>query len=262
MQQTYRIPSKLYFELYQKGGDKLIAAYSILKQSRNKETQYHSFTSNNNKIVSGYSLLRNKTNLTLHSLKKYVPILMDLGLCYFDGDGNFILLGNTKTKELYSSYKLVPIVIGKNLIHTAYNCFSVRIHSSEKQQNKKIQKNKFQSELRSKQNNPSTLKEHKAIQRLLRKEKRGFETDTAVLSIKGYALLKDSTNSKSKGSYWKSKLILNNIVESHKRFEKIRKMSFEEFLSVKSNLKLDRNFYYKNGNLVKELVSGLKTISL
>ena len=262
MQNTYRPPSKLYYDLYQNGGDKLIAVYSMLKISRNKEVQYFSFTSKNNKTVSGYSLLRNKTNLTLHSLKKYIPVLIKMELCHFNAKGDFILLGNNKTKDLYSSYKLVPIIIGKNLVHTAYNSTAVRFHSNEQKQIKKIQKNIDQRVLKCKQNNPSNLKELKAINRLLKVEKKGFENDVTILSICGFSRLKDGTSSKSKGNYWKRKLISKNLVESKNRFEVIKKMSFNEYSSLKSNVGLSYKHCYKNGCLVLKLVCGFKTISV
>lgn len=262
MQSTYRIPSKLYFDLYQKGGDKLIAVYSVLKQSRNEEKQYFSFTSKNNKKVSGYSLLRNKTNLSLHTLKKYVPILIDARLCSFNDNGDFLLLGNRKAKKLYNSYKLVPINIGKNLIHTSYNSFLVRLHSNEKKQCKKIQKNNFQSELLIKQNNPSTLKELKEIKKLLREDKKGFETDVTVLSIKSYANLKDLSSDKSKGYYWKKKLIDKNVIKSKRRFLKIKKMTFDEFSFLKNNCKINKEATYHDGCLSIELVSEFKTMSV
>jgi hypothetical protein len=118
-----RISSKLYFDLYQKGGDKLIAVYVILKTSRNGEIKYYSHKSKNNKFVGGFSLLRSKTNLTLHSIKKYVPILIDMGLCFIDKNGDFVMIGNEKIKDLYNSRKLVPINIGVNLSETSLYSF-------------------------------------------------------------------------------------------------------------------------------------------
>lgn len=261
MQSVYRMPSKLYFELYQKGGDKLIATYSVLKQSRNKEKQYFSFTSKNNKLVSGYSLLRNKTNLTLHSLKKYIPILIDAGLCSFNDNGDFLLLGNSKTKELYSSYKLVPIIIGKNLVHTAYNSMAVRLHSSEAKQLRQIEKKRNQSELLKRQQNPQTLKELKKIKAILRKGTiKGFFIEKCVLSIKGYAEIKDGTPSKNKGSYWKKKLIQKQIVKAVRRFEEVKNITHKEYLELKSNSILPKSYLFRNGCLVKELVSEIIVI--
>ncbi len=261
MQSTYRIPSKLYFELYQKGGDKLIATYSILKQSRNKEKQYFSFTSKNNKVVSGYSLLRNKTNLTLHTLKRYVPILIDAGLCNFNDNGDFILLGNSKTKMLYNSNKLVPIVIGKNLVHTAYNSMAVRLHSSEAKQLRQIKKKHNQSELLKRQQNPQTLKELKQIRAILKNGKmKGFFIEKCVLSIKGYAEIKDGTSSKNKGNYWKQKLIQKQIVKAFRRFEEVKNISYKEYLELKTNSILPKTYLFRNGCLVKELVSEIIVI--
>ncbi|MBC7525228.1 MAG: hypothetical protein H7239_12415 [Flavobacterium sp.] len=261
MLSTFRIPSKLYFELYQKGGDKLIATYSVLKQSRNKEKQYFSFTSKNNKKVSGYSLLRNKTNISLHTLKKYIPTLINAGLCSFNDIGDFILLGNSKTKELYSSHKLVPIIIGKNLVHTAYNSMAVRLYSSEAKQLRQIEIKRNQSELLKRKDNPRSLKELKAIRKILKNENRNdFFIDKSVLSLQSYAYIKDNSNSKAKGYYWKNKLKQKNIIVSKRRFNNIKQMTLKEFLFLKSNSKIPKLFLYRSGWLVEEIVSEFNTI--
>lgn len=265
MDKTYRIPSNLYFQLYKKGGDKLISVYSILKTSRNGEIKYYSFQSRNNKIVSGYSLLRNKTNLTLHSLKKYVPLLIELNLCWFDNNGDFILLGNEKTKSLFrkNDKKLVPIKIGKNLTHTAYNVLSVRFHSSESKQLKQIEKKHIQRELLSRKDDPRSLKELKQIRKILKYDKPdSYFIDKCVLSTTSYAYIKDCSDSKSKGAYWKNVLKQKNIITTSRRFEEIKKMSLKEFLKLKSSYKMPKILVYRNGHLVKELVSSFKTINL
>lgn len=269
MSKIYRIPSKLYHCLFQYGidngfdGDKLISVYSILKANSEDNGKYYAFTSKNNKKVSGYSILRAKTNLTLHSLKKYVPILIELELCFFDSNNDFVLIGNDKIKKRLKSNKIVPILIGKNIIHTAYNVYYVRLHSNERKQKKAIEKKHNQRELLKLKDNPRTLKELKAIKRLQRKgDKGGFFIDKCVLSIKGFSYLKFTEENKQKGNYWKKKLIDKKLVSTKRRFEVIKKMSYKEFLNAKSNCDFKRNLKYINGCMVLELVSELKVLSV
>ena len=269
MFKIYRIPSKIYYYLFQYGidnnidGDKLIAVYSILKTNFDNNGKYYSFTSKNNKKVSGYSILRAKTNLTLHTLKKYVPILIKLELCFFDLNNDFVLVGNDKLKTIFNSKKLVPIKIDKNLIHTAYNVYFVRLHSNERKQKKAIEKKYNQRELLKLKDNPKSLKQLKAIRRLEKKDdKKGFFTDKCVLSIKGFCYLKFTEENKLKGNYWKKKLIDKKLVSTKRRFEVIKKMSYKEFLNSKSNCQFKRNLKYVNGCMVLELVSELTILSV
>ena len=159
-----RLNSRLYFDLLVRGGDKLIAVYSILKTSRNGEVKYYAYKSKNNKFVSGYALLRAKTSLTLHIIEKYVPMLIDMGLCFIDKNGDFVLLGNDKTNELYNSRKLVPVTIGANITETVLFSFAVRSFSAEKKQQTEINKKLTRSEVISQGANPRNLKEYKKTQ--------------------------------------------------------------------------------------------------
>ena len=143
---TARISSKLYSALFKEGGDKLIAVYSVLKTSRGGEVKYYAYTSKNRKFISGYSLLRAKTILTLHTIEKYVPTLIDMGLCFIDKNGDFVLVGNQKLKKQYNN-KLLPIKIGVNLTDTAYNSLAVRVFSMEKTQKTQIEKKQTRSEI-------------------------------------------------------------------------------------------------------------------
>lgn len=260
-----RINSRLYFDLFNKGGDKLISTYCILKSNPDAFSTYYSFKSGNNKEVSGFNILRSKTNLTLHTLKKYVPILIDMGLCYFNHIGNFVLIGNNKTNTLYNSKKIIPIKIGKNLTDTAYNCISIRIHSAQKQQQKQIIKKQNQKELLSQVANPKNSKSYRQAVKL-KKQLNGLEieiTDKTVLSNKGYAVIKDgTTDNKSKGSYWKNVLKNKGIVETKRQYKKIRKISIEEFNSLKNNGLISSNLSFYRGYLVEELISMFFAINI
>lgn len=256
-----RIDSKLYFDLFSKGGDKLIAVYSILKSSRNSEVKYYAYKSKNNKFVSGYSLLRAKTNLTLHSIQKYTPILIDMGLCFIDKNGDFVLLGNTKTKELYNSKKLVPIIIGANVTETALYSFAVRSFSAEKKQKTEINKKLTRSEILLQGANPKNYKQYKRAKTTLKRfgEVTNLNEKT-VLSLQGFGVLKHSKDNcigdiKSSGSYWRKKLKKANIIKTKREFKTVKKMSFSEYLTFKKYGDLTNRHTYKNGYLVKEVIS-------
>ncbi len=263
-----RISSKLYFDLYQQGGDKLIAVYAILKTSRNGEIKYYSYKSKNNKFVGGFSLLRSKTNLTLHSIKKYVPILIDMGLCFIDKNGDFVMIGNEKIKDLYNSRKLVPINIGVNLSETSLYSFSVRSFSAEKKQQTEINKKLTRREILLQGANPKNLKAYKSAKKVIKRYGEVIEiNEKTVLSLQGFGVLKHSKENeikdiKSSGSYWKSKLKKSNIIKTRREFKKIHKMAFSEYLSLKKYGELSNRHTYKNGYLVEEIVSSFSTKSI
>lgn len=266
---TVRIPAKLYFDLYSKAqsvsldADRLIAVYAILKSSRNGQIKYQAYTAKNNKTVSDYALLRAKTNISLNSLKKYVPVLIDLGLCFFDKNGDFVLLGGEKTKELYNSRKLVPIFIGHNLTKTAYNVLNVRLHSSARQQETMIRKNKHRSELIFKSCNPRNLKEYKQGSKLHKKFGDIEVTDNVILSNQGYSALKGNKNcTKSHGQYWKTQLKKNGLVKSSRRFKILEKMPYAQFCYLKQYGEIRANQTYIRGGLAEELCATMVPVHL
>lgn len=261
--ETIRIPSMLYHSLSEKGGVKLIAVYSTLKAFKNGDIKYYTYTAKNNKFVSGYGLLRNKTNISLPTLKKYVPILIDMGLCSFHNNGDFVMLGGQKVKELYSSYKMIPIKIGENIIKTQYNCLSVKCHSEQRQQLTMISKKTHRRDLLKQLSNPTSLKGLKASKRIESKFGKKIEIiDNVVMSNQGFASLKDgSENNKSKGSYWKSRLVKNGIIKSTRRYELGEKMSYGAYLQYKK-LFFVKGMTYVKGTVAKELVSGFSAMDL
>lgn len=263
MANIYRIPSKLYYELFLKGGDRLIAVYAILKKSKKEDVKYYSFTSKNGKKVSHYNLIRNYTGLTLHSIKKYTDVLIDLGLCSFDKDGNFVLVGNQKLKRIYNN-KLVPIIIGKNIVETSYNSYAVRLHSNSKQQKASISKKTHQRVLLSKDEKDLTWTDLKEKKSLLKKniQPKGFFIDKSVLSVRKFANLKDGSKSnKCKGQYWKRKAIGIGIIQPTRRFVLQEKMTKAYFR--KNSISFPKEFKHFKGNLVREIVSEIhvKTIT-
>ena len=257
MSKTVRIPSKLYAELFFLGGDKLISVYTILKASRNGEVKYYAHTSNNNKSVSGFALLRKQTNLTLHSIKKYVPMLIDLGLCFIDKNGDFVLLGNDKLKTKYNN-KLVPITVGKNLTETAYKSLAVRMFSAEKNQKTQIEKKQTRSEI-------IAYGSKKLSKYYDKKYGHNLEVnEKIVLSLQGFGDLKHGKDNeikdiKSSGAYYKRKLREKGIIKTKREFKKLKKATYSEYLQMKKYFNIGRKITYKNGWIVEEQISSFST---
>lgn len=263
-QKVARPNSKLYFDLYKEGGDKLIAVYAILKTSREELDKYYSYTSKNNKTVSGYALLRSKTILTLHSIKKYVPALISMGLCYIEPNGDVHITGGEKLNKEYKCRKIVPIVIGKNMVETALNAVSVRAFSMQMQQERQINNKQNRSELLLQVSNPTNYKLYKKAKKLEKRlaGEKIIILDKVVLSNQGYAVLKNGIgDNKSMGQYWKKKLTLKGVVKSNRRFDKIKQMGYEEYKKIKGTSK-NRRIVYHKGFLCEELISSFIGIDL
>lgn len=258
-----RINSRLYFDLFTRGGDKLVATFSVLKTSRT-EDKYYAYTAKNNKFVGGYALLRAKTNLTLHTIQTYLPSLIDMGVVRIQSNGDVYIMGGDKVSELYNSKKLVPIIIGKNIVSTALSSLSVRSNSAEKQQKIQIEKKQYRSELLKQASKPTDYKTYRKIKRLIKKL--GTDkieiVDTVILSNQGYALLKHGiSDNKSMGCYWKNRLVKNGFIKSKRRFTKLHKMTYADYknyIYCYPNVKA----VYKNGFLCKEEIASLKSINL
>lgn len=261
MSNIVRIPSKLYNSLDQKGGAKLIAYYAMVKYYKD-DIKYYAYKAKNNKTVSGSSLIRSKTNISLNSIRKYNPQIIELGLSYFDHKADYVLKGNRKLKKEYGQ-KLVPIRIGKNLIKTQYNILSVKINSAYNNQQKEISKKKHRSEILSHKNNPRSNREARKIKSLI--STFGTEiivNDKAILSNQSYAKIKDgSIDNKSKGQYWKKVLVKNGIVITERVYEFIKKMSYEQYLVARQNSNYV-NIIYRKGFLCLESISSFKPIDL
>ncbi len=259
MDTTARINSKLYFDLFKKGGDKLLAVYCILKQSRQGEIKYYAYKSSNNKTVSGYGLLKAKTNLSLNTIKKYVPVLIDMGLCFIDKNGDFVLIGSEKLKIRYSCSKLVPIKIGKNLTETSHNAFIVRLHSNLRSQEIQISKKKYLRELKGKAKHSN--KANTELQgRLNYLGEQSPLTDNILLSNKGFSNLKSGQENKSGGFYQKKVLISMGLISSERRFKRIKKISYVEYLSLRNNNCIPYTYKYNNNYIIEELVSKIKIL--
>lgn len=247
----------LYYNFSEKeNSDKLTAVYCTLKHFKNGGIKYYAYTAKNNKFVSGYSLLRAKTNLPITALKKYVPVLIDMGLCSFHANGDFIMLGGEKIKELYNCRKLIPVTIGKNIVETTANSYFVKVISANKQQKNQIRLKQNRSVLLSNKSNPKNMKEYKAACRL--EKKYGSEikvNDKTVLSNAGFGLLKTGElDKKSSGSYWKRKLVKSNLIKTTRQYTLGEKMSYAVYLRYKRLYGFNGLTYIK-GRIAQETVS-------
>lgn len=261
-QNTVRIASMLYYDFSgRENSDKLTAVYCTLKHFKNSEIKYYAYTAKNNKLVSGYSLLRKQTNLPITALKKYVPVLIDMGLCSFHSNGDFVMLGGEKVKELYSCKKLIPITIGKNIIETTGNCYFVKVISANKQQQNQIRIKQNRSVLLSNKSNPKNNKEYKAACRI--EKKYGSEikiNDKTVLSNAGFGLLKTGKqDKKSSGSYWKRKLVKSNLIKTTRQYILGEKMPYTTYLQYKKLYGYNGLTYIK-GRIAQETVSEFSVI--
>lgn len=265
-----RINSKLYFDLFQKGGDKLIAVYCILKSSRNGEVKYYSYKSKNNKTVRGLNILRTKTSLTLHSIEQYVPMLIDMGLCFIDFNGDFVLIGNKKVNEKFNSRKLVPIKIGRNMMETSYYVVSVRIHSAQKKQENQIKIKLTRSEQLVQGKNPRNINDYRKSLQIIKMYGENIKiSEKTVLSNEGFCLLKQGESKKesikfvkSNGTYWKRKLKSIGLVKTSREFTPIKKMTYAEYRLLRSQNVLEKNHTYKKGFLQEEAISSFKSVDL
>ena len=52
-----------------------------------------------------YHTLREKTGLSVTTLRKYIKVLNNLDISYFDTVGNFVLVGRNKINEKYKKKK-------------------------------------------------------------------------------------------------------------------------------------------------------------
>ena len=252
-----RIPSRLYRALYEVGGDKLIAAYCILKKEKG-HLGYLAYKSKNNKIVSHIGLLRKQTTLSHSTLTKIIPQLINLGVCSFNEQGDFIMVGNNKLKIMFND-KLVPIFTTNNIIDTTYNSLAVRIHSDIRQQKTQIAVKTKQRDLQLLFLCPEksiSLKDLKEAKRINKKTggKLVVVTPSPILGKGGYGVLKNGIENVNTGGYVKRNLIKRKIISAPKRFEKIRKMDFNEYVLFK---KFDNtpNLCYHNNHLCKRLIS-------
>ena len=265
-----RIPSRLYYALFKEGGDNLLSVYCSIKAFKGEQIKFKAYKSKNNKFVGGYSLLRSKTNISLSTLKRYVPVLENMGLLKFEVNGDVSLLGNNKLKSLYGE-KIVPVPVCMKLVDTRYACMTVRLHSAQQQQYRMIEKKANLRELLLQGVDAvKNLRQLKAFKKAVKKygndaSKLNY-TDQTVLSVQGYAFLKHhKKDNKSLGNYYKKKLKEKGIVSTNRRFKEMsgyEPMSYSEFLFLRKVGATESKVVYRRNRVMKELTSSFTPINI
>lgn len=252
--QLISINSVLYSELFASGGDSLVACYVILKNSREQNGKI--FKEGNRSI---YHTLKEKTNLSITTLKNYIKVLIDLGVCSFDSAGNFSFLGGNKINKKYKKKKQVRIEVG-TFQQTKLFSFKVRIFTMERLQKKAIDRKDKQKNIIARMSKGYFINKQELnfLKKCDSKEKTVEDyTAKTILSNQGFSKLKHGTErSKSSGYYWKNKLVKANLIQVTRRFEFLRKGTILDYLE---NRKFDRTIVFKNGKIFKELVPYFST---
>ena len=250
------INSRLYSELFSLGGDSLVSVYAILKASKNKEVKIYK---EGNKNI--YHTLKAKTGLSVTTLRKYIKILNNLGVSYFDTVGNFVLIGRNKINDRYEKKKFIIIQIGKNLTETKLYSFKVRLLRMETIQKSRIIRREKLFKIKERQDKGYflTKSEKKLIKNLTVKDleylndKESFCAKT-VLSNIGFSKLQFNSKevSKSRGWYWKKRLIESEIIKVTRRFKYLRKGTKKEYNLLRQ---INPALKFRNGRLFEELTS-------
>ena len=258
------INSKLYSELFSKGGDDLIAVYLTIKKFKGNNNRILPIRTKNNRVIKHYRLLQKTTGITIKKLQKYTPVLLEMKLCNFSKDGGFYLKGNNKINSEYKKQngrlKFIKIQVFEKISATVLNSFAFRLQSLKRIQSIQIEKKRFQINTIRKVNSNVFLskKEYRAYKNILKKnikiDPKNF-CDKNVLSNKGFASLKNNeVDNKSKGFYWKKKLVQNSIIKTKRIFSFVAYCDYSDYRRIKietNNVKL----VFKNGSMYEESIS-------
>lgn len=254
MQNYVNINSRLYADLFENGGDNLVAVYTMLKSAKNGGIKIYK----ENRSI--YHTLKSKTNLSISTLRKYIKVLMEMDICYFDLSGNFVLAGNNKINKEFRSRrnKCVPVEIGTYKETKLYS-FRVRVLTAEQQQKNRIDRRYKQNNIIARESKSYRLSEEE-----LRFKKSWTKSDLkyadnlesfnakTVMSNHGFSRLKfGETKSKSSGQYWKKKLVRAGIIKTRRKYQYIKKCSYKEYRVLK--LTVDKSLMFSEGKLFKEL---------
>lgn len=259
MQNYTNINSKLYSDLFELGGDNLLAVYCKLKFAKRRKIKIYK---EQNKNI--YQTLKTETNLSVTTLRRYIKVLSKENLCYFDTKGNFCMAGTNKINNHYKSKKTVPVEIG-TLRLTKLFSFRVRVFRMEQQQKNRIDRRHEQNKIIEKKDKGYTLT---AQQFKFRNSWRDADKEYAknpdtynantVLSNQGFSKLKfGETTSKGSGNYWKKQLVSAGIIKVKRQFQFLKRCSQKEYLSLR--YAGDRTLIFKNGKLYRELISKFTT---
>lgn len=199
-----------YDALLKCGGDGLIAVFCHLRFYKTDTVYYKEGR------AGVYGMLTKRTGLSRNTLKKHLPMLMDLGIVCVHENGNVAITGRKSSGRLLErkkTTKYIPIEIGPKFTDTKTNVYFVRVHSNLRGQEKQIAKKSKRIELLNAE--PRTLKEHKAKERLLKKTsideiKNSYRENGTISNCLFDALKKcdpEIIKSTARGNYQKRKLV-------------------------------------------------------
>ena len=269
MRQNQWIDAKVYALLTRKELPKgcdtftLVAVYASLLHNRNNSHCYVPFKNkSNNKTTSGYRLLARENKISLNTLKKYVPLLMEESICYFTKGGGFFMVGAKTLAEQYNNKKnkKVCIHIYDSLVDIKTSVMAVPIMtniivSQTKSIDKKLTLSKTKMAL--KKNYNVSLKQFKKLEKAI---EAGYDfssvQNNTILSVNGLERILESVgNGSYDGKYWKKKLVENGYLTFRRRFKSLssKTMSYQEYLKHKPYF--EGHITYTNGRICKEVVS-------
>ena len=233
-----------YTTLYDRGGDSLVAFFATIRCYK-KDVVYRK-----SGRKGTYGTLRHYTGLSINTIKAYIPMLLELGMCSVHDNGNIAVHSrnyNRKNLNSCTYNKIIPICVHSKFSLTKSSSYYVRIHSNLKSQEKGIKKKAERLKLHCKYtNNSINKKELKALRNL---ERRGLDETTLKNSYRSNSTLSNSTfskikgsNSKASGNYHKNKLIKMNLISQQRDFK-----LFKEGVFSKSDVSYLRNEFNING---------------
>jgi len=235
----------IIFNINSVDSDKLCSVFVHLRGSKNGKRRYSP-----QGRFRHFSLLKQETGLSRHTIETYVPILVKLGLVTLNSDGGVSVIGFDSSFKTFrttkSKKKYIPIEMHKSHLKTAVSVGNVRIINCINNQKKHIDKKDTQTKLFKKHSfqvkNPHlqilSKAEKRAIDRLLTKygsEEKFLSTYCAetILSQKGFTNL----NKNKDGRYFKKQLVDCGMIESKIRVEKLtNQISYKKFLTLKQTI--------------------------
>lgn len=244
-------------------GQGLSAVYATLLATRNA-IHCHSFYKNsNNKRTSGYRLLAKNSGLSINTLKKYVPDLIELGLCRFTDNGSLLMTGK---KKLSKKKKFVKVIIGRNLAETKNYVNGIIICGNIRNQRTLIDKKITLSIILCKlaKDIPLTKKECRLYKNAVKNGGINLhdlkKVENTVLSNSRISdlITHNLSQSPSLGTYYRKKFVENGQILSRRRFKRVvdHKMSWEHFISIRKSLYDNYGFVtYRKGYVVQPIAS-------
>ena len=236
---------KLIFDTKGVDTDKLCSIFVHLRGSKGGKRRYAPKGK-----LGHFSLLKEETNLSRHTIEKYVPILVDLGFVKLNKDGGVTVIGCNTSFERFKTTqavkKLIPIQMQKSHLKTAVSVGYVRIKNSLNNQIKFIDKKDAQKKLLKRHDfqvkNPHlnilTKAEKKAVAKIIERfgSKDKFLStycEETILSQNGFSNLNKGID----GRYFKKQLVDCELIESKTRTEKLtNKISYKKFLLLKQTI--------------------------